>query len=565
MEILLEHLLGPLAAIECRRSLRRGWVLIIRWAAVVPPALVALAVLWLWWFGQRLTPGYSPSGALVVGTAIVEAMFVTVALLLGQAMLGGSLAGEKVRSMLELLLASSVSAPEIIVGRLAGRLCIVAAVLAAGVPILVGFAALTGLGPLALATLVALPAAVAFGGGGLALAVSAVARRGRDALLVVYLVEFLLLLTPLFGSALPVDLGPWVEPLNPYHGIGPLVAAQDSGPALATIGWWVALGVAGCAWAGWRLRPACLGATEQGVGRPLHSWRLPRLGDRPMLWKELYVEQVHAFSRLVRWLGIAVVALFAGWSLALAGLVAWSDPIWSNWALMQLTDLLGWSWLICWLSQWAIGLRAAAAIASERQRGTWDLLLTSPLEGAEIVRAKMYGSVYVLRGFFAAVLLAWVAGLLCEALAPSTFIELLAQTLVIGGFMLAFGMAFSLHCGSPTRAMTLTIVCWLAAGFGLAVLAGILTLMVLFVAFVAWLVWTGLQGGGFPAGPGPAAWPALVYQVLRLGLYSAAAIGAVAYILHRFDSLAGRCSAVAEIPARPRRLPAPKKGVAIPP
>ena len=37
---------------------------------------------------------------------------------------------------------------------------------------------------------------------------------------------------------------------------------------------------------------------------------------------------------------------------------------------------------IGFLIQWAIGLRAAVAISSERERGTWDALLTSPLEGS---------------------------------------------------------------------------------------------------------------------------------------------------------------------------------------
>ena len=414
--------------------------------------------------------------------------------------------------------------------------------MAAGLPILLWFAALCDLGPIALTTLLVLPAAVTFGGGGFALAVSTVARSARDALLMVYLFEFLFLLAPLLGGRFSAWVRQWIEPLNPYQAIRPLVELQDPGPALVTVGMWTLLGAAGCTWAAWRLRPAFLIAIDE----PRRRWRLfrsssvPILAGRPMLWKELYVEQVQAFGKVVKWLGILVVAVFSGTSIVLAGLVAWgswfeTDPDGSSWALDYLTDWLAWSWLTTWLIQGAMGLRAAAAITSERQRGTWDALLCSPLEGREIVWAKIYGSIYGLRGLLAAVILAWTAGLLCGALAVGAFAELLAQTLVIGGFMAAAGIAFSLSCESSTRAMTGTIICWLAAGCAFAALAGILTLMVL----LAWLLWN-LMHGAFPAGPAPTVWPAIVYQGIRTAFYAVAALLTAIYVQHRFDSLAGR-------------------------
>ena len=328
--------------------------------------------------------------------------------------------------------------------------------MAAGLPVLIWFAALCELGPIALAMLLLLPAAVAFGGGALALAVSTVARTARDALLIVYLCEFLFLLAPLFAGRLSARVRQWIEPLNPYQAIRPLVEFQDVGPALMTIGLWTLIGALGCAWAAWRLRPSFLSSMDE----PRRRWRLfrrsrsPVLADRPMLWKELYVEQVMAFGRIVKWLGILVVAAFSGTSLFLAGLYAWRswfdpDPEQSQWALAFLTDWLGWSWLTAWLIQWALGLRAAAAITTERQRGTWDALLVSPLEAREILWAKIYGSIYGLRGLLAALVLAWSAGLICGAMTIGAFIELLAQTLLIGGFMLTAGIAFSLLLRIP--------------------------------------------------------------------------------------------------------------------
>lgn len=539
MPSLLELLVGPLAAIECRRSLSRGWVLVVRGLAALPPALVLLAVLWFWWFAQQMMPEYSPGPSLAWGVTAVESMLVTAALLLGPALLAGTLAGDKARSTLGLLLATRVSPREIVAGRLAGRLCVVGVFLAAGLPFLVWFAAMRGLGPWALSALIALPAAVGFGGGGMAIAVSAVARRARDALLVVYLFDLLFLLAPLFSSPFPADLRQWIEPLNPYLGVGPLADLGETSAALVTIGLWTFLGAAGFAWAAWRLRPAYL--SDSGGRRHRSSpARLPVLDDRPMIWKELYVEQGQAFNRFVKWLGILVVVLFSGISVVLAGLAVsgtWFDSETSGWAVQQLTVWLGGSWLVAWTIQWALGLRAAATIASERERGTWDLLLASPLEGRDMIMAKIRGSIHVLRGFIAAVVLAWIAGLVCGALPPGDFARLLAQTIVIGAFMVTIGIAFSLFAKSSARAMTLTIVSWLVAGFVFAALAVILALIVL----LGWLTVTTFLGDlTAGAGGGFGVWYELLYEGFRLTLYGVATFLVRGYILRRFDRLAGR-------------------------
>ena len=63
--------------------------------------------------------------------------------------------------------------------------------------------------------------------------------------------------------------------------------------------------------------------------------------------------------------------------------------------------------LLGWLLQWGVGLRAAVSIASEREHGTWDALLMSPLVPSEIAVAKLVGSLYALRYMAAAMLLAW--------------------------------------------------------------------------------------------------------------------------------------------------------------
>src|SRR5262249_39687472 len=159
----------------------------------------------------------------------LESIAITLAVVLSPAVLAGSLAGEKERGSMGLLLTTRVSTRDIVAGRLAGKLSQVAMILLAGVPAFMLIAALAGIRPGPLAMMFGLPAAVAFGGAGIAAASSAVSRRGRDALLVVYLLDVLFLLTPLLAWVLPaVPLGFGIGALNPFRGLVDLVWYEDS-------------------------------------------------------------------------------------------------------------------------------------------------------------------------------------------------------------------------------------------------------------------------------------------------------------------------------------------------
>jgi hypothetical protein len=119
-------------------------------------------------------------------------------------------------------------------------------------------------------------------------------------------------------------------------------------------------------------------------------------------------------------------------------------------------------WLSC-LIQWAIGLRAAVSISSERERGTWDALLTSPLDGGAIVRGKLWGSLYALRGLVVAAFVAWGLAAAVEAVAVKDAVGWGGGVVVVGAFMAAVGVRTSLACQTATRAMALTIGVWLGA------------------------------------------------------------------------------------------------------
>jgi ABC-type transport system involved in multi-copper enzyme maturation permease subunit len=559
-------LLGPLAGPECRRALGRSWVLAVRWFAALPPTIVVLIVLWIWWFYQQISTNYTPVGATRVGLLTMEHMFVTCALVLAPALLAGTLAGEKMRGTLGLLLACLVSPLEIVVARLAGRLSVIAMFLLAGLPALVFCASIHELDLPILGLLMLLPLAVALGGGGLAIGISAVANRGRDALLAVYFLVLILLLAPLFASPLPTWVQDWLAPLNPYQGISPLVGEAEVLPALLSIGTWTLIGMACCAFGAWRLRPMFLRDTD---GRPrrrrLFRRTLPPVGDRPMVWKELHVEQVKAFNRFVRWLSILVSAVYLGASLVLAGLVLYwrwvqYDP--SN-AEVWVAELRQWTASpaatvgVCWLIQWSMGLRAAVAIASERERNTWDALLISPLEGREIVLAKIYGSAYAWRGFVAAVFISWTLAIVCDAMTLGEYAILLADTLVVGIFMVVMGVWFSLCSPTATRAMTLTMVSWMGAAVAISVGAFISVVVLGLILFLLWMWWQSTIGptaaGLAAAGPLIGTWFSISITIVQLLLYALAAVVVAAHCWHRFDQLAGRSFPTSPVAYRKRR------------
>ena len=213
-----ERLLGPLAFEECRRAMRPAW---LRWLAVLaalPAVLVLLLVIWLCETFLRFEMTLWPGQVLLRGLVALGMLQMVVARLISPALLAGTIAGEKDRGTLGLLLISRQSAGQIVWARLLGRLSQAGLLVAAGLPPLVLLASLCQVTALRLALLVLLPAAVAYGGAGLALAASALSRRGRDALLAIYLLDVAIVVLTFLPNR-GID-GDWLA-------INPLIALVD--------------------------------------------------------------------------------------------------------------------------------------------------------------------------------------------------------------------------------------------------------------------------------------------------------------------------------------------------
>jgi ABC-type transport system involved in multi-copper enzyme maturation permease subunit len=542
-------LLGPLVGPECRRAVARGWLILVRALAALAIMGSAFIVVWYWWINQQMDMEYQPYYELRVGLVAIEGMAVTIALLMAPAVLAGSIAGEKSRGSMGLLLTTRVSPREIIAARLTGKLTQVAMILLAGAPGLVLIAALAGFEAPALALLAALPAAVAIGGGGIAILASTVVRRGRDALLAVYLLDFLFLLTPLsnyFG--LPIEFSEWFSALDPFSSLYRLTFRDEWMPALLTSAIWLSMGLASAGLASWRLRPACLALIdgERVAKRTRRRWRVPPLGDRPMLWKELYIERAASLGGIGRWFGLLAVVLLAGGSLTLAGVILWDlfvnvGTTWADWATGVLAIAIDAPALyVSWLIQWAIGLRAAATISSERERGTWDALLTSPLSGREIIWGKVWGSLFALRWVVLATLVAWTVAVVAGAMPLREYIRQVATTLILGAYMAAVGVRTSLSSATATRSMSLTIGAWLLGWVVIAIVAiGIISIAALVWSFF----WAMCIQLGLVPSIGTSWFPtsfSVAWPVTTLSLFALSVVAIVGDTSLRFDRIAGR-------------------------
>ena len=211
---------------------------------------------------------------------------------------------------------------------------------------------------------------------------------------------------------------------------------------------------------------------------------------------------------------------------ALAWRLATTDFQAAPWCDAIAQTIGGSSILLLWLAEWMIGLRALGVIGTERQRSTWDAILTSPLDGKEIIVAKSWGSPFALRWLIAAMILAWTAAVLAGGMEISSYLSRLAMLAAGGAFMAAAGVGVGLSLGGAhtTRGMAAIVALWMAAAVISSVLAWLLSIAVFLLGLLVWMTHelatssssVRLSSGG----PGFLGWVwDAVFLVSRAGLY----------------------------------------------
>jgi ABC-type transport system involved in multi-copper enzyme maturation permease subunit len=394
--------LGPVFYYECVTNSRRWQTFAMRSAgvALLLAAIATIAISSTTIDRKQSWREYAALGVWYFYDLIgVELSLV---MLVAPAATAGAICVDRGRGTLAHMLATDLSDPEIVLGKLAARLLPVFGLVACSWPVLALSSLLGGIDPLAVTLAFAIILAVAILGCSMALALSVWARKPHEVVLVVYTFwALVLLLWPIWYALSWTKLvGPpplWSLVANPYY----LAFAPYSAPGRVDL--WdylgffaVALGaaVALAVLAVWRMRPVARRGTDLGRKGPRIGWahRLsrwlpgPSLDGNPVLWREWHR------SRPSRWTMILVVLIggSTGAACAVGAVFALIHGLDFRVRAEPVELIVGVYGAILQLIFGLLMLAAVAptSMAEERQRGSLDLLAATTLSTPTIVLGK---------------------------------------------------------------------------------------------------------------------------------------------------------------------------------
>jgi ABC-type transport system involved in multi-copper enzyme maturation permease subunit len=422
-------------------------------------------------------------------------------MLLTPAYVAGSVADEKVKKTLEFLLATDLRNREIVLSKLLSRLANLTLFVLTGLPILSLIMFLGGVDPNLVLAGFAATALTMAGLGGLSILNSVSFKRPRDAVTMTYmaLVAYLALsflaeayfarsiytTTVLFGTSLTV--GDFVHAFNSGNIFLSLPRVSDAA-RLGTLATEVPIllksyglfhgiiFVSGTILAVLRLRRVALkqmyGKTRKSSVRTSLFGR-PAVGNQPMLWKEFFVEGGFRFNILA---AVILALLLIG--TLLPGLIIvfnWlmdpgrgGGPLGDWWNMGREMNvyirLAGTG--VAFLLLLGVAVRASTSISSERDRQTFDALLTTPIDSTTILWSKWLGAVLSFRLGWAWLAMIYGMGLLSGGLNLFSLPLLLASWFVYAGVFAVIGLWFSMTCRSTMRATVATLFTTVSLSIG---------------------------------------------------------------------------------------------------
>ena len=501
----------------------------------------------------------------------------------------GAICLDKARGNLTLLFSTDLTDAEIVLGKLAARLVPVLGLIACAAPVQALATLLGGVDPAMPTGAILVCLACAVFGCTLALTLSVWGRKTHEVLLATYAFGILYLLAAPIWAALVPMLPRWARSawlpgylaLLPYNPVFLVLAPLGGPPGLGPIGLgeqarFCALGLLTSALlaaaATWRIRAVVIRQAGQGeatrrADRPAGARRgplarlarllpSPSLDGNPVLWREWHRRRP---SR---------------WSVAVWGLFGLLSSGFSLWAIV---DALGGAGpggrdaggVISGLQVSAglllLSVSAATSLAEERQRGSLDVLLATPLSTRSIVLGKWWGA------FRGVPPLTVLPVLIAAALATHTGFAL--GPALIGGLVVAYGAAItSLGLALATWLPRMGRAIGLTAGLYVVVLIGAIPVgMILFgngpsgagdgfaAASPFWGVGFSSAMFGGTAGPGHEIEKQAAWLVLWIVAYGLVAFGLLLATLKTFNRCLGRIDdpSPGERPfPRPARKPA---------
>ena len=415
--------------------------------------------------------------------AIVQAVVVV---LLTPALVGGAIADERQRKTLHYLLTSELTSAEIVLGKLAARLLQVLVLVALGLPVVSLIGLFGGIDFRLLLLSYAGTLTTIYFLATASILVSVVSRRPREAISLLYILEIVWLIVPtLLIYLMPSWVEPWptiarwVNPVmlyvamtSPLYLTTPMsMMSGHAETALWGMGLQILYGTAFIILAAIRLRPSYRndGGTPRwiggvkAIGRKQSWFPRPGCGDDAMLWKERHVARTGGLTKgALVVLGVALVGII-GYA-AYGFLVPAVEEMWNDGYFVHgparrdfNVFLRGVSTAIYVLWMLGIASSSASGLSSEREEDQWTSLVSTPLEGHEILRAKMIGPVWGLRLVAYLLFLMWAVGLVVGAIHPLGLLACLVEFVVFTWFLTALGTFLSLRSKNSTRSLALTM------------------------------------------------------------------------------------------------------------
>jgi ABC-type transport system involved in multi-copper enzyme maturation permease subunit len=410
--------------------------------------------------------------------------------------MAGSIAQEASPRTWDILLTTPMRAPGIVLGNLLGRVIFVLALIVAGLPILLSLQFFGGVQPRSVLAATVIAAATAMVVGAAAVMLSATRTGGRRAVLGYFAGVIIALAATAVADQLLQQSAVGIAgattttiatPLNPFLTLravlqpGQIIAmAPPHAGSLARF-WlgspvWAFLAASGLAtvvmlsWATLRVR--LLGPIMGGGGVQTSGRKHRPIGRHPIAWRAASGRPQSVIDNVARWawggLCVAAVAVV----LLLGGMPRFSPSI----TAVLLEAIL--------MVQIGVAVLAAvtisgAAVTTDREQGTLDLLLTTPIQPGPYLWGKLLG----IAGSLLPLLLAPIVslGIIAIVAAASTPGQLLpADTnglaevgwggllgLAISlvpflGFCIAIGLQWSLRCRGSIAAVSIaTVICLL--------------------------------------------------------------------------------------------------------
>lgn len=490
-------LLGPIFQVELVSTSRRGRYFALR----VLYGLLILLVLWFSYETSQAFQSFNYEGQMSTqrSSQLASAFFHSFSYLqflailaAGPALASGTIASERERRTIEYLFVTDLSNFEIVVGKALARLLLLGKLIIVGLPILFIFRMLGGIPAGALVAVFLLSASSALLITSLGICVSVWSPKPRDAIVRSYvLLAALLTIPPIMDPLISSQWGGsdmWLYVLEPmfnvFRMLHPLAALSealgnrwalgiglDMSSVFSSVLWQTVVSLILLGWATLAVRRVHLAESSRGSKAVkvrsqfrLPTWK-PRLGNRPMVWKEMFAGTAQTRLGFVGTIALLLILLmvFGSTIYAFVESVVNQNSGRKEDYIVFLAGLSGWLGTAILL---LLANRAAGQVTSEIERDCWLSLLATPLTGGEIMTGKMLGNLYVLRWAIVVQLFAWGLGVLIDPAFIFAVGAALVTQLVLGWYVTNLGLVFSLHSKTTLRATGATVATLLFTGGG---------------------------------------------------------------------------------------------------